>query len=79
MEIIRGRKVSRITCFAIVRENTFVIQVISYIENSSQDKKSKKTFANASRFAKFMNFFFCGQFPLYGSTTKVEKLLRHFH
>ena len=35
-------------------------------KNSSQDKKYKKAFANASRFAKFENFFFHGQFPLYG-------------
>ena len=36
-------------------------------KNSDWDKKCKKTFANASRFAKFTNFFFCRQFPLYGS------------
>ena len=30
-------------------------------------KKCKKTFVNASRFAKFTNFFFCGWFPLYGT------------
>ena len=34
-------------------------------KNSSQDKKCKKTFTNTSRFTKFMNFFFRGQFPLY--------------
>ena len=30
--IIRGRKLSQITFFAIVREKTFVIQAISYIK-----------------------------------------------
>ena len=35
-------------------------------KNSGQDKKCKKTFVNASRFAKFMKLFFRGWFPLYG-------------
>ena len=35
-------------------------------KNSSQDKKYKKTFANASRLVKFANFFFHKQFPIYG-------------
>ena len=35
-------------------------------KNSGRDKKCKKTFVNASRFMKFANFFFRGQFPLYG-------------
>ena len=34
-------------------------------KNSGQDKKCKKTFANASRFAKFTNLFFCRRFPIY--------------
>ena len=64
--IIRGRKVSRITFFTIVREKTFVIQAVSYIKTPAEIKKSKKTFANASRFANFANFFFRGRFPIYG-------------
>ena len=59
MEIIRGRKASRIAFFAVVHEKTFAIQAISY-KNSGQDKKCKKTFANASRFAKFAKLFFHG-------------------
>ena len=58
--IIRGRKVSRIAFFAIVREKTFAIQVISLYKNSGRDRKCKKTFANASRFAKFAKLFFRG-------------------
>ena len=69
--IIRGRKVSRITFFAIVHEKTFAIQAISYIKIPSWDKKYKKTFVNASRFAKFVNFFFRGQLPLYGNYQEV--------
>ena len=65
MGIICERKVLQITFFAVVCEKTLTIQAIS---NSSQDKKSKKTFANASRFAKFTNVFFHRQFPLYGTS-----------
>ena len=58
--IIRGRKVLRITFFAIVHEKTFVIQTISYINILAKLKSAKSIdFANASRFAKFANFFFC--------------------
>ena len=56
--IIRGRKVSRIAFFAVVCKKTFAIQVISLYKNSGQDRKCKKTFANASRFAKFAKLFF---------------------
>ena len=34
-------------------------------KNSGLDKKCKKTFANASRFTKFVKLFFHGWFPLY--------------
>ena len=34
-------------------------------KNSDLNKKCKKTFTNASRFAKFVNFFFHGRFPIY--------------
>ena len=60
MEIIHGRKVSRIAFFAVVRKKTFAIQVISLYKNSGRDRKCKKTFANASRFAKFAKLFFRG-------------------
>ena len=56
--IIRGRKVSRFAFFAVVREKTFAIQAISYNKNSGRYKKCKKTFANTSRFAKFVKLFF---------------------
>ena len=54
--IIRGRKVLRIAFFAVVREKTFVIQVISLYKNSSRDRKCKKTFANASDLRNSRNF-----------------------
>ena len=63
--IIHGRKVSWVTFFAVVREKTFAIQVISLYKNSSRDRNCKKTFANPSRFAKFAKLFFRGWFPLY--------------
>ena len=37
-------------------------------KHSGQDKKCKKTFANASIFAKFVNFFFHVRFPIYGTS-----------
>ena len=40
--IIRGRKLSRITFFAIVRENTFAIQAISYIKIRAKIKSARK-------------------------------------
>ena len=40
--IIRGRKVSRITFFAIVREKTFTIQSISYIKIPAEIKCARK-------------------------------------
>ena len=52
------KKSSRIAFFAVVCEKTFAIQVISLYKNSSQDRKCKKTLANASRFAKFVKLFF---------------------
>ena len=58
--IIRGRKVLQIAFFAVVREKTFAIQVISLYKNSGQDRKCKKTFVDASRFAKFAKLFFRG-------------------
>ena len=58
MGIICGRKVSRIAFFAVVHEKIFAIQVISLYKNSGRDRKCKKTFANASRFAKFVKLFF---------------------
>ena len=64
--IIHGRKVLRITFFTIVREKTFAIQTIIFIKVPAEVKKCKKTFVNAFRFAKFTNFFFRGQFPIYG-------------
>ena len=73
--IIRGRKVSRIVFFSVVREKTFAIQVILLYKNSSQDRKCKKTFANASRFAKFAKLFFREWFPLYGIHFTIQIFL----
>ena len=58
--IILRRKASQIAFFAVVREKTFAIQVISLYKNSGQDRKCKKTFANASQFTKFAKLFFRG-------------------
>ena len=60
MGIICGRKLLRITFFAVVSEKTFATQANLIYKNSDQDKKRKKTFANASRFAKFVKLFFRG-------------------
>ena len=54
------KKSLRIAFFAVVCEKTFAIQVISLYKNSGQDRKCKKTLANASRFAKFAKLFFRG-------------------
>ena len=64
------KKSSWIVFFAVIREKTFAIQVISLYKNSGQDRKCKKTLANASRFAKFAKLFFRGWFPLYGTASK---------
>ena len=40
--IVRGRKVSRITFFAVVREKTFAIQAISYIKIPAEIKSARK-------------------------------------
>ena len=40
--IVRGRKVSRIAFFAIVREKTFAIQAISYIKIPAEIKSARK-------------------------------------
>ena len=40
--IIRGRKVSQITFFAVVREKTFAIQAISYIKIPAKIKSARK-------------------------------------
>ena len=40
--IVRGRKVSRIAFFAIVREKTFAIQAISYIKIPVEIKSARK-------------------------------------
>ena len=42
MGIIRGRKVSRIPFFAIVREKTSTIQAISYIKILAEIKSARK-------------------------------------
>ena len=54
------KKSFAIAFFAVVREKTFAIQVISLYKNSSQDIKCKKTFANVSRFTKFAKLSFRG-------------------
>ena len=40
--IIRGRKVSRIAFFAVVRKKTFAIQAISYLKIPAEIKSAKK-------------------------------------
>ena len=40
--IVRGRKVSRIAFFAVVREKTFAIQAISYIKIPAEIKSARK-------------------------------------
>ena len=57
--IIHRRKVSQITFF---NEKTFTIQANSYIKILVEIKVQE----NISRFTKFANFFFRGQFPIYG-------------
>ena len=41
-EIVRGRKVSRIAFFAVVRKKTFAIQAISYIKIPAEIKSARK-------------------------------------
>ena len=40
--IVRGRKVSRIAIFAVVRVKTFAIQAISYIKSPAEIKSARK-------------------------------------
>ena len=63
--IICGRKVSRITFFAIVHEKTFMIQAISYIKTPAEIKSARKhlrmlpdsqTFSFADNFHYTVNF-----------------------
>ena len=48
-------------------------------KNSGRDKKCKKTFAIASRFAKFAKLFFHGWFLLYGNSsgTSFQQFFNH--